>query len=74
MLHILHSNNSYCGSDTGNASRSLVSDEGTWECPPGMEASNAINISEDGGFLAGDSSWDIGTGLSVLKVMSLEKL
>jgi len=39
-----------------------------------MEASNVINISEDGGFLTGDSSWDIGTDLSVLEVMSLEKL
>lgn len=39
-----------------------------------MEASNVINISEDGGFLTSNSSWDIGTGLSVLKVMSQEEL
>lgn len=52
----------------------LVLKEGTWGCPPGMEASNVIDISEDGGFLTGNSSWDIGTGLSVPKVMSLEEL
>lgn len=39
-----------------------------------MEASNVINISEDGGFLTGDSSWDVGIGLSELQVMSLEEL
>lgn len=65
---------SYCGSDTTYVSRSLFSNEGMWEHPPGMEASNVINISEDGGSLTGDSSWNIGTGLSVLKVMSLEEL
>lgn len=55
-------------------SHSLVSSDGTWECPPGMEATNVINIPEDGGFLTGNSSRDTGTGLSVPKVMSLEEL
>lgn len=39
-----------------------------------METSNVLNISEDGGFLTGDSSRDIGTGLGELKMMSLEEL